>query len=114
MSIHTKLGILNLHWKNYSVSSIVEYLVLEDGILASKQGVRQFLKRYNKTNTIARKSGSGLPPKLSPAIQQITNQFMQDDDETAATQLQAKLASFNVYVSLAAIVKNRIQLGWTY
>ena len=39
---------------------------------------------------------------------------MQDDDEATATQLQAKLASFNVYVSLATIVRNRIQLGWTY
>ena len=30
------------------------------------------------------------------------------------TQLQAKLASLGVYVSLATIVRNRVQLGWTY
>ena len=39
---------------------------------------------------------------------------MQEDDETSATQLQAKLASLGVYVSLATIVCNRVQLGWTY
>ena len=39
---------------------------------------------------------------------------MQEDDETSATQLLAKLASLGVYVSLATIVRNRVQLGWTY
>ena len=39
---------------------------------------------------------------------------MQEDDETSATQLRAKLASLGVYVSLATIVRNIVQLGWTY
>ena len=30
------------------------------------------------------------------------------------TQLQAILAGYGIYVSLATIVRNRIQLGWTY
>ena len=38
---------------------------------------------------------------------------MQEDDETSATQLQAK-PSLELYVSLATIVRNRVQLGWTY
>ena len=88
--------------------------MLEDQIRSSKQGVRQFLKRYHQTNSIARKPGSGLPPKLSPVAQQIIEVAMQADDETTATQLQALLESRNIYVSLATIVRNRSELGWTY
>ena len=113
-SDYTKQRILCLHWKGYKVSTIVEYLVLEDGIKVSKQGVRQFLKRYDNYGTIARKPGSGQPPKLSPAIQQIIDDTMREDDETTATQLQAKLASYDIYVSLATILRSRQQLHWIY
>jgi transposase len=88
--------------------------VLEEGIRVSKQGVRQFLKRFAIYKTIARKPGSGLPPKLSPAIQQLIEQAMRKDDETTATQLQAILASRLIYVSLSTIVRNRRELGWTF
>ena len=88
--------------------------MLEDGIVVSKQGVRHFLKRYAVYNTIDRKPGSGLPPKLSPAIIQLIEDAMREDDETTATQLQAKLASYDIYVSLATIVRNRCDLGWIY
>lgn len=111
---YTKQRILSLHWQGYKVSKIVDYLVLEDGIRSSKQGVRQFLKRYMQTGSISRKPGSGLPPKLSPAVQQIIEDAMRADDETTATQIQAMLASRNIYVSLATIVRNRSELGWTY
>ena len=86
----------------------------EDGIRTTKQGVRFFLKHYRISKTIARKPGSGLPPKLSPAVQQVIEDTMRDDDETTATQLQAKLASIDVHISLATIVRNRLDLGWTY
>ena len=52
--------------------------------------------------------------RLSPANQQIIMQAMEEDDETTATQLQAKLASDGVYVSLATILRNRRLLGWIY
>ena len=58
--------------------------------------------------------GSGSPPKLSPAVQQIIENAMQEDDETTATQIQTKLALSNIYVSLSTIVRNRLTLGWTY
>ena len=76
------------------MSTIVDHLVLEDGIRASKQGVRQFLKRYGNCGTIARKLGSGFPGKLSPSVQQIIELVMRQDDETTATQLQFKLATY--------------------
>ena len=95
-SDYTKQRILSLHWKGLKISLIVEYLVLEDGIGVSKQGTRQFLKRYHHYKTIARKPGSGLPPRLSPAVQQLIEVAMREDDETTATQLQALLARYQV------------------
>ena len=52
--------------------------------------------------------------RLPPANQQIFMQAMEEDDETTATQLQSKLASDGVYVSLATILRNRHLLGWIY
>ena len=96
------------------MSTIVDHLVLEDGIRASKQGVRQFLKRYGNRGTIARKPGSRFPGKLSPSVQQIIELVMHQDDETTATQLQFKLATYGLYVSLTTILCNRHQFGWVY
>ena len=113
-SDYTKQRVLSLRWRGFRISEIVEYLMLEDGIRSTKQGVRQFLKRYDLTKSIARKPGSGLPPKLSPELQKLIEDTMKNDDETTATQLQALLAAKDIYVSLATIVRNRVQLGWTY
>ena len=113
-SDYAKQRILTMHWKGFKISAIVEYLVLEDGIRVSKQGCRQFLKRYHHYKTIARKPGSGVPPRLSPAVRQLIEDAMREDDETTATQLQAMLAGHQVYVSLATIVRNRQDLGWVY
>ena len=56
--------------------------------------------------TIARKEGLGCPLKLSPAIQQIIESAMQEDDETTATQLQSRLATCGIYISLATILRS--------
>ena len=114
LSDYSKQHILSLYWPGYKIAAIAECLVLEDGIKISKQGLRQFLKRYDKYKTIARNLGSGLPGKLSPAIQQIIEDAMHKDDETTATQLQAKLASHEIYVSLATILRSGKQLHWVY
>ena len=111
---YTKQRILSLFWQGLKISAIVECLVLEDDIKTTKQGVRQLLKRYRRYSSIARQPGSGSPPKLSLTNQKIIEDAMQEDDETTATQLQAKLADCDVYVSLATIIRSRAQLGWTY
>ena len=103
-----------MHWKGYKISSIVEHLVLEDGIIVSKQSVQLFLKQYSDRGTIDRKEGSGLPPKLSPAALEVIDTAMKEDDELTATQLQSKLAAKGIYVSLTTILRNRKQLGWVY
>ena len=114
LSDYTKLRILSMHWQGYKVSKIVDYLVLEDEIIVSKQSVCLLLKRFKERGTIARKAGSGLTLKLSPTILQMIESAMREDDETTATQLQAKLAAEGVYVSLTTILRNRRQLGWIY
>ena len=103
-SDYVKLRMLSMHQSGYKFSTIVEYLILEDQVATSKQGVRQFLQKFYHYNTIARKPGSGIPPKLSPSIQGLIETSMQEDDKTTATQLQSILAAHNVYVSLATIV----------
>ena len=60
------------------------------------------------------KPGSGMTLKLSPAILQMIEQAMQNDDETTATQLQVRLTACNVHDSLSTILQNRQQLGWVY
>ena len=111
---YTKLRILSLHWQGVKVSAIAECLVLEDHIRVSKQGVHLFLKRYSIRNSISRKPGSGYCAKLSPESKQIIETAMRFDDETTATQLQTTLAEHGVYVSLATIVHNQVELGWVY
>ena len=89
LSDFAKLRILGLHWKGYTISAIVECLFLEDGIQVSKQGVQLFLKRYKEY-------GSGMVSHLTPAVQRVIEQAMQEDDETTATQLQSRLASYGM------------------
>jgi len=86
-------------------------LVLEDETIISKQSIHLFLKRYSERGYIGRKLGSGMTLKLSPAILQLIEGCMREDDETTATQLQTCLAAFNVHVSLTTILRNRRQLG---
>ena len=88
----------------YTISAIVECLFLEEEIHISKQGFRQFLKRFKENGTITRKPRSGVVSRLFPAIQRIIEQAMEEEDETTATQLQAKLANYGECVSLATIL----------
>ena len=52
MSNYTKQRVINLYLQGETVSSIVDRLVLKDGIQGSKQGVRNLLKRYVRYRTI--------------------------------------------------------------
>jgi len=82
--------------------------------LLQRQSICLFLKRYSERGYIGRKPGSGMNLKLSPTILQLIEYSMQQDDETTATQPQARLAVHNVHVSLSTILHNRRQLGWIY
>jgi len=114
LSDYIKLRILTLFWKGFKISGIKDILVLEDETIVSRQSIRLFLKRFAERGYIGRKPGSGMTLKLSPAILELIEQCMQEDDETTATQLQTRLAAHNVHVSLSTVLRNRRQLGWIY
>ena len=114
LSDYIKLRILSLHWQGFKVSKIGDILVLEDATVVSRQSIRIFLKRFKERGTIARKPGSGLTLKLSRTILKLIESAMREDDETTATQLQAKLAAHSWYVSLTTILHNCQQLRWIY
>ena len=111
LSDYIKLRILSSLWQGFKISKIV---VLADATVISGQSVRLFLKHFTERGTIARKPGSGLTLKLLPTILQIVESAMQENDETTATQLQAKLAAHGCYVLLSTIMRNRCQLEWVY
>ena len=58
--------------------------------------------------------GSGRPSKVTPAIKQIVEDKMQEDDETTAVQLFHLLKSKGHPLSLATILRCRYSLGWTF
>ncbi len=104
---YTKQRILSLFWRGCRISKIV---MLEDGIQCTKQGVRQFLKCYNLSKSIERKPGSGLPPKLSPQLQQVIEVAMRNNNETTKKQ-HASNASFYEHLCITCnyiLYENRI------
>ena len=48
LNIHAKKRALSLYFQGHTVSSIVDHLCLEDGIVVSKQGLRKVLKHYTE------------------------------------------------------------------
>ena len=50
-SNYTKQRVISLYSQGETTSSIVDRLVLEDGVQVSKQGVRNLLKRYVRYRT---------------------------------------------------------------
>lgn len=89
-------------------------MLQEEGMKASRKGIANFLKRYKKTGTIARRPGSGRPSKLTEEIKRIVDEQMRTDNETTAHQLRALLNSKGYSISLRTVLKCRTSLGWTF
>ena len=64
--------------------------------------------------TIQRKLGSGRPNKVTAEVFSIVNQKMNEDDKTAAVQLQKVLTEKGYQLSLHTILRSRAKLGWTF
>ena len=68
-------------------------------------GVRhQLMHRYRKQCTVARKQGSGRPPKITPFVLRIIEDRMRADDETTATQLLELLWQHGISMSLTTAI----------
>ena len=113
-SEYKKLRILvHYHQGKYKAPTITK-LLRNEGLSASRQGVAEFLRRYESRGTIKRKPGSGRPSKVTAEIKQIVEEQMRLDDETTATQLHALLNSCGYSLSLRTILRCRTSLGWTF
>lgn len=92
----------------------ISCLLLEEGIVASRQGILKFLRVYKASGTIARRPGSGFSSKVNDELKQLIDDRMKDDDETTAKQLGQALANEGHAVSKSTILRCRRNLGWTY
>ena len=66
-SSYKKLWILFFHCKGLKAPEI-EKRLLTEGMVDSRQGIDQFVKRYDLTNSIGRKEGSGQTSIVTEAI----------------------------------------------
>ena len=72
----------------------------------TRQGVRMFIAKFERTGTIARTPGSGRPTKVTAEVRDIVEQQMRRDDETTASQLHALLVGrgySTLYLKITAL-----------
>ena len=113
-SDYKKQRILFHHYQGKHKAPTIVRLLRREGLSASRQGVADFLKRFNNTGTIKRKPGSGRPSKVTAEIKAIVEQQMRIDDETSATQLHTLQNNRGYPLSLRTILRCRSSLGWTF
>ena len=99
---YVKQRIMYHHLQGHKTPTIAK-LLQEEQLQASRTGI---LKRLKETDSIARKSGSGRPSKVTTDIKNIVEEEMQKDNETSAYQLHQLLVSKG-YRCCAS-------LGWTF
>ena len=110
---YTKQRIVYFHRQNLKPPTI-QKLLLEEGLVTTRQGITKFLRIYKRTGSVARRQGSGRPSKRSEAVKRIVEEQMRRDDETTAIQLHRLLATKGHAISLSTILRCRKSLGWTY
>ncbi len=102
-----------MHNEGNKPPTVLEILK-QEGMSASRSGIYKFIQHYLRTNTIARKPGSGRPSKITEEIKKIVDEQMELDDETTAHQLHALLTRKGYSLSLRTILRCRTALGWTF
>ena len=113
LSIYEKQRIHYYNRKGLLPSQIVSALKVND-IHTTRQTVARFLRRFQQTQTIAQKEGSGRPSKITPEVRYIVDQAMKNDDETTATQLHKLLTAQGISITFSTIIRCRSMLGWTF
>ena len=86
LSSYVKQRIVALRDEGHKAPTIAIKL-REEGTHVSRVGVHKFLRVYETTHTIQRRSGSGRPSKITPEIKALVEHQMNLDDETTASQL---------------------------
>ena len=101
-------------WKEGYKAPTIAKIVRREGIIASRRGIDKFLHMFAERHTIARRSGSGRPSKITAEVKQEVERIMQQDDETSAIQLHHLLRQRGYNISIRTVLRCRTALGWTF
>ena len=106
-STYKKQRMLSLYSQGLKAPTIAKILREEEQLRCTRVGVAKFLKKFEETGSLSRRSGSGRPTKITAEIKEIVEQQMQRDDETTAVQLHHLLSSRGYSISLRSILRCR-------
>ena len=102
------------HYQQGLTALLICKQLQEEGLTSTRQGIRKFLNKYEKTGTIVRTPGSGRPSSIMADMKALVEQQMRRDDETTAAQLHALLAREGYSISMRMVLRCRTDLGWTF
>ena len=111
-SLYKRQRIISLSEDGHKLPTIAKILH-EENLVASRQGIQKFLKRYESSGAISRKEGTGKKSKVTEDIRRLIDEKMEEDDETSGMQLQKMLLQYGHRLSKSTILKCRRELGWT-
>ena len=97
-SDYLKRCALFFHAKGLSPPATADALA-EEGLVATRQGLAKFIRRFKETGSIPRCPGSGRPSKVTAEVKAVVEAQMWEDDETTAVQLCALLRSKGYNIS---------------
>ena len=77
----------------------------EEKLKVTRIGVAKFLKKYEATGSIGRRTGLGRLTKVTAEVKAIVDQKTKEDDPTTATQLHALLRSRGYDIFLPTVLR---------
>ena len=87
LSLYSKQRILFHYTGGIKTSNAIKKILEEEGIHVSRVTIWKFLRRYDETQCLGRKEGSGRPSKITTDMKIILQRQIEDDDETTAYQI---------------------------
>ena len=109
-----KQRILVYYFDGTKSSTRLKKLLEEEGIHISRVSVWKFIRHFREKNCLARKEGSGRPTKITAEAKRFVEAQMQHDDETTAYQLHKILTENGFSLSIATVLRCRLELGWIF
>ena len=92
----------------------INSLLQQEGLQTSRMGVAKFIRKFNETGLLSKKSGSERPSKITAEMKEIVEAKMREDDETTAYQLHSLLVMRGFTISRHTVLRCCESLGWTF
>ena len=89
-------------------------MLREEGLIANRTGIHQFLQKHREMNNIERRPGSSQPTKMMAPVKALVEQRMRYNDETTAVQFHALLLRHGHTMTLKTGLRCRAALGWIF